>query len=143
MRKSAVISLISEVRGRATKFLEKELVEAGIEGLVSSHGAIISALFRHGGKLRMKEIAELINRDKSTVTYLVNCLHKAGFVERVKGEQDEREFYIVLTPKAWAVEDKINQISQKLVKTAYSGFTEQEQETLMALLERMKNNFEV
>jgi DNA-binding MarR family transcriptional regulator len=89
----------------------------------------------------MKDIAGLIHRDKSTVTYLVNSLTKEGYVIREKSNEDSRETYIVLTPKAWEIKDKIISISRKLLSTAYRGMKEEEQQKLVELLNRMDANF--
>jgi len=89
----------------------------------------------------MKEIAGLIHRDKSTVTYLINSLTKEGYVIRKKSDEDSRETYIVLTPKAWEIQDKIMSISQKLISTAFCGMTEEEQLKLLELLNKMDENF--
>ena len=141
MNKNYVLSLVSKVRAEATNFLEKELVKNGIEGLVPSYGSMLSALYRNNGKLRMKAVADLINRDKSTVTHLVNKLIKAGYVVREQSSEDSREVYVVLTKKAWDIEEKLEKISRNLITTAYNGFTEDEKEKLMQLLDRMKDNF--
>jgi len=141
MNKNYVISLVSKVRAEATIFLEKELVKNGIDGLVPSYGSMLSTLYRNNGKLRMKAVADLINRDKSTVTHLVNKLSKAGYVVREQSSEDSREVYVVLTQKAWEMEEKLKCISQNLITTAYKGFSEDEKEQLVGLLDKMKNNF--
>ncbi len=141
MNKNQIISLISKTRQDSSAFLEEELKAVGLNGLIASHGAILGALFRHDGKLKMKEIADLINRDKSTITYLVNRLNESGYVIRKKSGKDSRETYISLTDKGWAMEGKFNGVSEKLIKTAYKGFSEEEQETLLKLLQKLDNNF--
>lgn len=141
MNTNYVIALVSKVRAGATNFLEKELATNGIEGIVPSYGSMLSTLYKNNGKLRMKTVANLINRDKSTVTHLVNKLIKAGYVVREQSSEDSREVYVVLTQKAWDMKEKIESISQKLINTAYKGFTEDEKVRLMQLLDKMKDNF--
>jgi DNA-binding MarR family transcriptional regulator len=89
----------------------------------------------------MKEIADFIHRNKSTITYLINSLTKEGYVIREKSNEDSRETYIVLTPKAWEIQDKIMSISRELISTAYRGMTEEEQLKLLELLNKMDENF--
>jgi DNA-binding MarR family transcriptional regulator len=135
------VGLLSAARGTAVHFLEQEMRRIGLVGLEASHGAILYTLFRTAQKLRMKEIAALINRDKSTVTYLVNGLVNGGYVEREKTSNDARETFIVPTQKSKELEDKILDISDRFMAVAYKGFSEQEQQTLFGLLDRLKNNF--
>jgi DNA-binding MarR family transcriptional regulator len=141
MNINLVIALISKVRRDSSAYLEKELAAAGVEGVVASHGAILGALFRLGGKLKMKDIAQTVNRDKSTVTYLIKGLTGGGYVQKEKSGSDSRETYISLTPKALELENNIMAVSGKLIETAYQGFTEEEKVTLVTLLERMDQNF--
>lgn len=141
MKSEYVLALVSKVRAESISFLEKELVKNGIEGFTPSYGTMLSTLYRNSGKLRMKAVADLINRDKSTVTHLVNKLIKAGYVVRVPSNEDSREVYVVLTKKAWDMEEKFESISYNLITTAYKGFTEEEKEKLMQLLDKMNTNF--
>lgn len=140
MNTDLVVSLISKVRRDSSAFIEREMAAHDMEGIIASHGAILGALFRNGGSLKMKEIAEKIGRDKSTVTYLVNGLEKSGCVVRSKGE-DTRETYISLSDKGWNMQGSLGFISKKLIETAYRGFTEEEKRTLIGLLEKMDSNF--
>ncbi|MDP4094317.1 MAG: MarR family winged helix-turn-helix transcriptional regulator [Bacillota bacterium] len=141
MNSNQIIALISKIRRNSSAFLENELNKAGLEGIISSHGAILGALYRGQGKLKMKEIADIINKDKSTVTYLVKSLCNSGLITRQKGVNDSRETYILLTEKGWEMEGKFNCISEKLITTAFVGFTEPEKQTLLDLLKKMNSNF--
>ena len=141
MATEKVLSLISEVRGGFIRFLESELAASSANEVQPSYGPVLSALFKYDGKLKMKEIAHAANRDKSTVTYLVNNLVKIGYVKKEPGRQDCRETYVVLTQKAWDSKNTFTVISKHLLQTAYNGFTEEEQLQLTALLTKMNNNF--
>ncbi len=136
-----VVSLISKVRRDSYNYLEKELEAAEVEGIIASHGSVLGVLFHNGGELKMKEIAELIGRDKSTITYLVKGLVDAGYIIRKKGHTDSRETYISLTTKAWNIQSKIMEVSEKLIQTAYIGFTDYEKQKITSLLHKMDKNF--
>ncbi|HEY1405802.1 MAG TPA: MarR family transcriptional regulator [Spirochaetota bacterium] len=136
-----VILVVSSIKSKATAFLETELAACGAKGLVASHGAILGILFRNDGTLKMKEIAEQINRDKSTVTHLVTMLIKSGYVRKEKTGTDARETYVTLTPKGWEIEESIHAISKRLISKAYRGFSEDDKKHLMTLLQKMRDNF--
>jgi DNA-binding MarR family transcriptional regulator len=141
MNTNQIFALISKVRRDSSNLVERTMHELGMEGLLPSHGAILGALFHNSGKLRMKEIADITNRDKSTITYLVNLLSQFGYVTREKSDKDSRETYIVLTDKAWGMKDKFQLVSEKLMATAYIGFTEDERYKLFELLKKLDENF--
>lgn len=58
---------------------------------------IIGLLWRKDG-INQQEIAEIISKDKSSVTYLINCLVKRGLVKRVENKNDRRNRQVFLTP---------------------------------------------
>ena len=59
---------------------------------------IIGLLWRRDG-INQQEIAEIVSKDKSSVTYLINCLVKQGLVKRVEDKNDRRNRQLFLTPK--------------------------------------------
>ncbi len=111
--------------------------KAGIEGLAPSHGDILFRLYRTDA-LKMNQIAELIDRDKSTVTVLVNKLVRLGFVEKQQDWEDSRVYHIKLTEKGRALEPIYRDISERLIDHIYQHFTEEEQLMLMRLLQKIE-----
>lgn len=140
--KNYSISYISTTRKKYQNFLEKELKEHDIQNIVPSHGSILSVLYQSNGKLTMKEIAKLIRRDKSTVTSLCNKLVSFGYIKKEKCEQDKRVTYISLTQKGIEIRPKFEEISKKLIDTAYKGFTKEEEDMFFYLLNKLKKNFD-
>ena len=136
---AGVISQIAKIRERINRIIVQELREHGIDGIVTSHGDIFYVLFRHD-ELTMQETADLIGKDKSTVTALVDKLVKAGFIEKRQDEADRRVSYIRLTEEGERLRPDFHEISVTLLARIYAGFTEQEQETLMSLLTRIQEN---
>ncbi len=115
------------------------MIHCGISGIVPSHGDIIVALLQNR-KLTMKEIAERIDRDKSTVTVLVDKLIKMNYVEKTRSLQDNRVVFVSLTEKGLALKSKFETVSSHLLSTVYNGISEEEQEILINLLTKMKNS---
>lgn len=141
MNKYLAISKISEIRKEVFGYIEDELKKRDIEGLVVSHGNILDILYDNNGKLTMKEISEGINRSKSTVTQLVDKLLKAGYVTKESDLEDKRYSYIVLTDKGLSIKRHFREISENVIKEFFKGFTEEESETLLSLLDRVIYNF--
>ncbi len=139
MKKELIILQIGRIRDKANSFLAGELARRNLKGIAPSHGDILWALFTHGD-LPMKKLAEIINRDKSTITALVNKLIEFGYVGRKTHESDLRSNIISLTEKGKAVQKDFRQVSDSLRKKAYQGLTDEEMETLMRLLTRVHDN---
>ncbi len=141
MNKYLAISMISQIRNEYTNYIENELKDRGIEGLVISHGNILDILYNNNGRLTMKEISEGINRSKSTVTQLVDKLLAYGYVTKEADSTDKRISYIVLTEFGMGIKKDFREISDRVIQEFFQGFTETEAETLLTLLDRVIHNF--
>ena len=140
METKNIISLISKIRESANRFIVAEMDSWGIEGLVPSHGDILVALLK-AEKLTMKELAEKIDKDKSTVTALVDKLIKQGYVEKTRDIEDNRVVFVTLTENGKALKPMFDKISEDLLSIVYKDIPEDEREVLINTLKKIKNNF--
>lgn len=134
------ISLISKIREQANRFIVSEMSKHGIADIVTSHGDIIYALFKKP-RLTMAEIAEKIDRDKSTVTVLVDKLVRLGYVTKERDVADTRVVYVTLTHKGNELKPIFEVISGDILDVFYSGISEKEKEELIRILNKIYNNF--
>jgi len=141
MKTDHVIALIARLRDKAYDFIIRELKRKKITGLAPSHGGIMSNLFKKD-RVSMKEIAARIGRDKSTVTALVNKLVDAGYIAKEKDPDDNRVTYLCLTTKGRSLERDFDSISERLIGTAFRGFSQKERENIVRGIVRMLDNFE-
>ena len=139
VKTEGIIALVASVREKANKFITEELKKRGITDVSTPHGGIFVHLFRNG-ELSMGEIAQRIDRDKSTVTALVKRLVDLGYVEASPSPSDSRVTMVRLTQKGAVLENDFKEISKDLLKKAYGGSTDLEREVLVRLLMRVKNN---
>ena len=132
--------IISSLRFAVYRFIERELKEHGIGGLVYTHGAVLYALYQNGGSMRLSDIARLINRTKPTVTVLVDRLEKCGYVRRQQSGSDSRVTIIEVTERGNSLRKVFTDAGQKLRQKAFRGIGRNEQELLVELLQRVANN---
>jgi DNA-binding MarR family transcriptional regulator len=78
------------------------------------HGDILLALFQHGDPT-MKELADIVDRKKSTVTTLVEKLLSLGYAVKNQDMNDSRVFRISLTDKGRELKDRLIEISSHLL----------------------------
>lgn len=135
-----IISLIYKIRDEANRFIINEMDKWGLKGLAASHGDILFQLLNNE-KLTMKELAERVGKDKSTITALVNKLLKQGYVEKIRDNEDCRIIFVVLTEKGKSIGPVFDKISDNLIKTVYKDIPEKEGEELVKTLLKIKNNF--
>lgn len=140
METNLIINQISRIRDKAHAFLLKQLEAHQMKGIAPTHGDILWAILS-SGELSMKELAEIIHRDKSTVTALVNKLIKFGYVKKRSDVNDSRVTLISLTSKGLELKDDVIEISFTLREKAYQGLTEKDKTVLMKLLDKIYQNF--
>lgn len=140
MDSNDVISLISKIRGKINRFIVSELSKQGIDGIVTSHGDIIFALFKKS-RLTMAEIAERIGRDKSTITALVDKLVRLGYVVKERDTEDTRVVYVSLTNRGNELKPIFEAISAEILTVFYLDISKKEKEELISILNRIYKNF--
>ena len=139
MKTRDAISYISKIREKVNRLIEAEMTRNGLEGIVTSHGDIIYALF-YQQRMTMAEIASKIGRDKSTVTALVDKLVKFGYVVKERDVQDTRVIYVSLTDMGQELKPTFEAISDKVLGTFYSGVSETEKTELADILDKIDRN---
>jgi DNA-binding MarR family transcriptional regulator len=140
MGRDLVLFSMGRITERVKGFLAEELRKHGMGGLGVSHMEIIGILTRREN-VQLKELVELIGKDKSTITALTKKLMRMGLVRKITDSEDSRVSHIALTDKGRRLEPGIMRISRRLRKKAYRGLTKEELDRLSELLEKMRRNF--
>ena len=76
--------------------------------------------------LSIKELAQKMNLDKSTVSRQVEKLVQEGIVERTAAAEDRRRVNISLTPKGKDIYTTMNQSMNDAFKTVFQSIPEEE-----------------
>lgn len=132
--------LIGRIKEHYKAFLEKELKKRGMKNIVTSHADIIVAL-RISGELTLSEVANKINRERSTVTTLVDKLENLGYVQQRKNETDNRSSFLSLTEKGKSLIPEFQSITKVLFEKAIEGISKEEWSYFRKVLEKLHKNF--
>ena len=89
---------IFELRYKLRRMFQVKLKEAGIS-ISFEVLEVIKILDTHDG-INQQEIADLLFKDKSSMTYLIDNMVKAGWATRREDESDRRNKLIHLTAQA-------------------------------------------
>jgi DNA-binding MarR family transcriptional regulator len=136
MNESYIMSLVGRIHRQGNRFIESELRDRGIEGIAPSHGDILFQLYHHDS-LTMHELSRAIDRDKSTVTVLVNKLVKLGYIKKEQDVQDARVYRLSVTEHGKALRPIFEQTSERLLMEIYRDFTADEKQRIVALLNKI------
>lgn len=142
IRTDIAIGLIANIREKSAQLINEELKKLGVEGLNSSHGTVLSALYDNDGQMTMNEISKYVARRKSSVTDMVKKLEKLGYVEKMQDEKDARVINVSLTEKGIDFKNIFKKISKVLQEKTYAGFQEDEKEALIRALVKIRKNFQ-
>lgn len=90
-------------------------------------------------ELTLKDITQLCQLDKSTVSRQMNALVKKGYVTKTTGK-DKRFAYFTLTEEATTVFDRYQEQLENQFNTILSGWTQEEIHMLTVLLGRLNRS---
>jgi DNA-binding MarR family transcriptional regulator len=90
--------------------------------------------------VNQQEIANAVNRDKASLTSLLDNLERRELVERQADSHDRRNNRIVLTSKGRALEQEIQPLVQQMYAVAGQGLSEDQLRASMTMLAQMTQN---
>ena len=130
---------ISQFYRKGSVFINKEVSEYGIG---SGQFMFLLELYINDGK-NQEEIAETLKIDKGTTARALKKLEEQGFVTRIKDENDKRSNKIYLNDKAKDVREGVLDVLNDWNKEITKSLTEEEEEMLKSLLEKVCKNINV
>lgn len=94
---------------------------------------------REGG-LSQAQISDMMLVNRANITSLVDRIEKAGLVKRNAHANDRRFNIVKLTTKGKALFEKVEPLYIEQVRGVMNALNEAEQNRLMAMLEKIRNN---
>ena len=85
-------------------------------------------------------LADLTNRDKTSLTRLITTMEKKGLVSRVASEADRRINHVFITQKGKEVLAVAIPIIKKAIDVIEVGLTEEERRQTKNVLEKIRKN---
>lgn len=129
---------MGEVRYSLRQFISARLKEEGTDITVELL-EILAYLYRKDG-MNQQEIADLMIKDKSSMTYQIDGLVKRELVKRVEDENDRRNKLIFLTEKGKNVQTMLHSWVAELYEKSVMGIEEKEIDTALAMVQKMSEN---
>ena len=130
---------LTSIRQRLFKFMEKELSGRNIDGIAPSYGDVLFALDQKDTQT-VQDVARYTNKDKSTISSVINKLETNGYILKEKDAGDARFTNLTLTPKAKKLRPVLFEISGNMNSKIFEGLSNDEKETLFMLMERIFDN---
>ena len=92
------------------------------------------------GPLSQQQLADQMQKDKNSVTKLVDAIEKKGFVIRRQNPHDRRSNTLVLTEKALALKPVAKQKGISILDLILEGIKEEELRSFLTTLRKLNSN---
>lgn len=125
------------------RYIEYSSHKNEIETITGNNSWIIGFLGskeEEGKEVYQKDIEDHFNITRSTVSNVLNLMEQKGLIQRQTVEQDARLKKIVLTKKANDIKGIMKKDIDQMEAILTEGFTNEELETFIMCMQRMKNN---
>jgi len=131
--------LISKIQKLSSRIFAKLLREFKAIEINPAQGRVMFPLWLQDN-LTFHELLERTSLSKATLSHLLDKLEKAGHIKRVRSKVDKRTVNVKLTKKNNQLQDKYIQVSNKMNKLFYEGFSEEEKNEVEDYLRRLLTN---
>ena len=95
------------------------------------------------GEMTQQELADLMQKDKNSVTSLVDAIERKGFVVRRQSKTDRRSNTLVLTEKAELLKPGAKENGISILDKILEGISEEELRAFLATLRKLTLNMDV
>lgn len=101
---------------------------------------ILIDLLWNQGSMSQQQLADQMQKDKNSVTKLVDALERKGFVVREQNRQDRRSNTLVLTEKAEALKHGAKHKGISILDEMLVGINEEELRSFLVTLHKLNRN---
>ena len=103
---------------------------------------LIDLLWNHG-EMSQQQLADQMQKDKNSVTKLVDAIERKGFVVRQQNLNDRRSNTLVLTEKANQLKPGAKQKGISILDQILEGIEEEELRAFLTTLRKLNSNMTV
>jgi DNA-binding MarR family transcriptional regulator len=129
---------ILELRYRLRKMFQVKLKEADID-ISFEVLEIMKVLLKQDGMIQ-QELADILFKDKSNMTYLIDNMVKSGWVVRKEDESNRRIKLIFLTAKARELNHRLSPLAKDCFLALAKNVNEQQVKSGIEILAKMNNS---
>jgi DNA-binding MarR family transcriptional regulator len=120
------------------QFLASKLRKTGVP-LTPEQFMLIDLLWNQG-EMTQQQLADQLQKDKNSVTKLVDAIERKGFVIRRQNRNDRRANTLLLTDKAEILKPGAKKKGISILDKMLEGISEEELRTFLTTLRKLNNN---
>lgn len=131
---------VNILNSRIKKFFLDRLRDHGIN--ITPEQYLVLDILWEQQSLSQQNIANIIQKDKNSVTKIIDSLEKKNLVRRVVDKNDRRINKIELSDEALALEEITTEVAINFMNCVVKGIDDQDLETFAKVMRQLKNNLE-
>ena len=131
---------VNILNSRIKKCFFDKLQENGIN-ITPEQFLVLDILWKEQS-LSQQNIADIIQKDKNSVTKIIDSLEKKNLVRRVVDKNDRRINKIELTDEGSALEKVTTEVAINFMNDAIKDIDKQELDIFVNVMRKLKNNLE-
>ena len=134
--------LMTKIRKLSEQIFAKILRDFNVNELTPAQGRVMFPLWQEDN-ISFQELKKKTLLSKATLSYMLDKLEEAEFIERVQDANDKRTINIKLVEKDSRIQDKFSQVSNEMKDIYYKGFSEEEIDEFENYLRRLLENLSI
>ena len=131
---------VNILNSRIKKYFIDKLQENKID--ITPEQFLVLDILWEKQSLSQQNIADIIQKDKNSVTKIIDSLEKKQLARRVMDQRDRRVNKIELTEKALALEEKVTKVAIEFMNDAINGIDKQDLDIFVNVMRQIKDNLE-
>ena len=131
---------VNILNSRIKKYFIDKLQENKID--ITPEQFLVLDILWEKQSLSQQNIADIIQKDKNSVTKIIDSLEKKQLARRVMDQRDRRVNKIELTEKAIALEEKVTKVAIEFMNDAINGIDKQDLDIFVNVMRQIKDNLE-
>lgn len=130
--------LLSTCNNQLIKLLNRELTIAGLE-LTREQFVVLSILWKKDS-VNQQYLANELQKDKYSITKLIDGLEKRKLVKRISSKEDRRLKLVIVTQKSYDIRPLVNEVMLTTINKSLSNIPESEIEITKSVLMKIISN---
>ena len=139
-KKSKAENTLSTVIGTASRLLANRISKnLSSHQVTAEQWGILASLWKNNGQTQ-QSLADISNKNKASITHLVDNLEKRKLVERKTDADDRRNKKIFLTEEGKALQESLSKIVKKTTQDAARDIDKKELKAAKKVLKKVIEN---
>jgi len=131
---------VNILNSRIKKCFFDKLQENGIN--ITPEQYLVMDILWEKSSISQQNIADIIQKDKNSVTKIIDSLEKKNFVKRVMDKNDRRINKIELTEEGSALEKITTEVAINFMNDVVKNIDTKDLDTFVNVMRQIKNNLE-